>query len=152
MAGQLRHYTWTVSGKGPFPFGMLPYDCCWPRDENAGLGQGCEWKASGNTEERWGSIPRERQIYMAGIRPPTKGRWESFGWCVDNVERPYMSYPLQKDLMFQNQELRDKLDVLKAGIKRFYVVWAPHLPESWREHFEELLGEVPFLGSASKNE
>jgi len=44
--------------------------------------------------------------------------------------------------------LRAELACLRSGIKRFYVVWAPHLPPSWREHFEELMGEKPFLGSA----
>lgn len=45
-------------------------------------------------------------------------------------------------------EVESEREHLHAGIRRFYVTWAPHLPPSWREHFEELLGDdVPFLGA-----
>lgn len=104
MAGQLRYYTWIVTGQGRFPFEMLPYDNCWPRDEGAPLG--------GNT------LAEHRTIRMAGIKPPAQGRWRSFGWEVSELERPYMSYPLVKDMAYQNQQLREENEELKKGAKK----------------------------------
>ena len=39
-----------------------------------------------------------------------------------------------------------RIEKLKKGIEVFMEAWSPHLPESWRKHFEELIGPV-FCGS-----
>jgi hypothetical protein len=40
----------------------------------------------------------------------------------------------------------DEVERQREYLRRFYVAWGPHLPESWREHFEEILRERPFFG------
>jgi hypothetical protein len=60
----------TVEGKGMFPLDMLRYDLCWP----AGGGDAAH---IGGTYEA-----ASRQIRMRGLKPPTVGRWASFGWTV----------------------------------------------------------------------
>lgn len=40
------------------------------------------------------------------------------------------------------KKLESEVDVLKKGIREFLIPWGPHLPESWREHFENLVGPI----------
>ena len=60
--------TFTVEGSSPFPIDMLRYDLCWPAKAD---------------DAAW--IPRSgsgRHINLKGLKTPTIGRWESFGWKV----------------------------------------------------------------------
>ena len=61
--------TFTVRGKGQFPFDMLRYDTCWPKFESPDV------PALTRTDE-------ERSLTMQGLREPTEDRWRSFGWRV----------------------------------------------------------------------
>lgn len=68
-------YEFTVVGKGEFPFDMLRYDSCWPKSETR--------DAAMLAPYRKGEAYREgRRITLVGLREPTEGRWESFGWRV----------------------------------------------------------------------
>lgn len=66
-----------VSGRGDFPVDMLRYDTCWPRHEHDA--------AIIESSARRGNALREHTIALKGLRPPTEGRWSSFGWKVDSV-------------------------------------------------------------------
>lgn len=68
-------HTFNVTGPGPFPLDMLRYDSCWPATEAR------DSHAIGTTF----TARREKgnfTIHLTGIREPTVGRWESFGWKV----------------------------------------------------------------------
>lgn len=60
-----------MQGSGDFPFDMLRYDLCWPA-----------------TEQDSRLLPTDRHPYtgrvitLKGLKPPTQGRWASFGWVV----------------------------------------------------------------------
>lgn len=71
MKGRIpQPFNYVVEGTGPFPFDMLRYDRCWPRYESeVGVMGVCR-----------GGI---RAIHMQGLREPTVGRWESFGWRIN---------------------------------------------------------------------
>jgi len=126
MSGRLRFYTFeVVSKRNIFPFEMLTYDHAWPRDENA------------NLHSSYGS--GEHRIRMVGIKPPARGRWESFGWKVENVERPYMSYPTKADLAIQKAELEERLAALIAGVQAFYDDYKSELSPSWEKFLKDLL-------------
>jgi hypothetical protein len=61
-----------VCGKGLFPVDMLRYDACWPSSSDDALALllcpvPCQPE-----------LPRT--ISLIAIQPPTKERWESFGW------------------------------------------------------------------------
>lgn len=56
-----------VNGRGQFPVDMLRHDRCWPvNTSDAMLLLGSD----------------QRTLLMAGVQPPTKERWMSFGWVV----------------------------------------------------------------------
>lgn len=62
--------TYTVTGSGPFPIDMLRYDRCWPRTE-------------GDSRKIIDSFHRSRlefTVELESERPPTDGRWLSFGY------------------------------------------------------------------------
>lgn len=40
----------------------------------------------------------------------------------------------------------DEVERQREYLRRFYTAWGPHLPELWRQHFEEILRELPFFG------
>lgn len=68
-------HTFVVEGRGSFPIDMLRYDSCWPTSEiDAGL-------VARSFERRQG-VRRVETISITGMRAPTDGRWESFGWKV----------------------------------------------------------------------
>lgn len=51
------------------------------------------------------------------------------------------------DLLAQRDEARAEVERLKTGISQFCVAWAPHMHDSWRDLFRELLGaDTPQLG------
>lgn len=65
-----------VSGKHDFPFDMLRYDLCWPATES----DANEIAANASP---FTSLPRAQySIKLKGLKPPTPGRWASFGWKV----------------------------------------------------------------------
>jgi hypothetical protein len=65
-----------VTGRGSFPIDMLRYDRCSPKSEFD----------SGEIERSF--QPRShratRLVALIGATEPTVGRWESFGWKVEN--------------------------------------------------------------------
>ena len=68
-------YEFAVCGWGEFPLDMLRYDSCWPRREGTDV-----FKMFASLRND-GS--RELQtIRLVGLRPPSEGRWNSFGWPV----------------------------------------------------------------------
>jgi hypothetical protein len=59
-----------VRGSGEFPYDMLRYDQCWPATEM-------------NDSGKLGTRSNEtRKVVLRGLRAPTDGRWQSFGWFV----------------------------------------------------------------------
>lgn len=73
MSKEIRHH-FTVEGSGPFPIDMLRYDHCWPETEQSSSGQIYDSFIS-----RRKNFPRYK-IALVGVMPPTRARWESFGW------------------------------------------------------------------------
>lgn len=71
----MSHYIYRVSGRGEVPRDMLRYDECW------GVGRN-DRKAIIETDAKG-----VRAITLIGPRPPTTGRWESFGWTVTSITR-----------------------------------------------------------------
>jgi hypothetical protein len=69
----------TVEGSGDFPFDMLRYDCCWPKDE----GQDSYGIPRASIE------PRRITLLSHSEHAPTSGRWESFGWRVVGIGVEY---------------------------------------------------------------
>ena len=67
-------YRYTVAGIGTFPIDMLRYDQAYPDTE----------QDSGTI---YGTLNRRERpdhgngtVNLVGLRPPTLGRWQSFGW------------------------------------------------------------------------
>lgn len=69
----MKHFKFTVSGRGLFPFDMLRYDCCYPQSP----------QDVANLDGR-----ARRQVTLIAAKPvgPTNGRWNSFGWDVVSEE------------------------------------------------------------------
>ena len=65
-------YLYEVQGSGVLPLDMLRYDSAWPANSEAVSSMS---PPRGHAEER-------RTIRLASYRPPTDGRWRSFGWVV----------------------------------------------------------------------
>ena len=66
--------TFTVHGRGVFPWDMLRYDKCWPATES-----------DSNKLDQYGlptDVMSERTITMRGLVGPTFARWRSFNWEV----------------------------------------------------------------------
>lgn len=75
-----RTYTFTVTGKGLFPFDMLRYDRCTPKTE-------ADSRVIEDTTRR-ARTPDARlpkRVTLVGAQAPTEGRWHSFGWTVESV-------------------------------------------------------------------
>jgi hypothetical protein len=62
--------SFTVDGRGDFPYDMLRYDLCWPASEAMARRLGPD------------DHPGERTVILRGLKPPTTARWASFGWTV----------------------------------------------------------------------
>ena len=75
MPGQRLH-EFTVRGRTSFPIDMLRYDSCWPKSEAR------DSVAITASFQRIKGVKEERQVTLTGLREPTEGRWESFGWKV----------------------------------------------------------------------
>jgi hypothetical protein len=74
-------YEFQVSGRFEFPFDMLRYDTCWPK---------VEAETPLMSPHPRGNLAKEnRTITLVGLKPPTAGRWGSFGWKVleDSVKK-----------------------------------------------------------------
>ncbi len=83
MMAKVKVYTYTVFGIGGFPTDMLRYDSCYPDNESDSV----QMSDYGKTYAQLSTI---RTIRMRSHYPPTIGRWNSFGWKVDNIqERSY---------------------------------------------------------------
>lgn len=65
----------TVEGRGSFPIDMLRYDSCWPAREGTD-----SFGIEASLRPRSGRD--KRKVTLVGLREPTVGRWESFGWKV----------------------------------------------------------------------
>lgn len=63
----------TVRGRHDFPSDMLRYDRCWPKTE---------YDSAKLTPNNRGQHQEWREIELVSLRPPTEGRWYSFGWQV----------------------------------------------------------------------
>ncbi len=69
--------TFTVLGRGDFPFDMLRYDACFPMDTEDARGLRTPENEGGHrmiTLQRY--VPDKHRI-------PALARWKSFGWVVD---------------------------------------------------------------------
>jgi hypothetical protein len=68
-------HDFVVEGRTSFPIDMLRYDRCWPRTElDAGEVERSFRRVEG--------VRGVRVVSLSGLRAPTDGRWESFGWKV----------------------------------------------------------------------
>jgi hypothetical protein len=65
--------TFIATGKGPFPVDMLRYDQCWPTYTQ-------------DATEIFGLQKRGVMLTTINKFAPTHGRWESFGWVVEERE------------------------------------------------------------------
>lgn len=76
-------YEFTVVGNGSFPVDMLRYDQCWPAKEatdSVALATSLMRVNSYKDDQR-------RNVTLIGLRAPTEGRWQSFGWKVEGNVR-----------------------------------------------------------------
>lgn len=78
MVKRNRRRLFVVEGSGRFPYDMLRYDQCWPRDQTA---------SSMLTNESEGAHRRRVVLVSDWVEAPTIKRWESFLWRV--VESGY---------------------------------------------------------------
>lgn len=78
-------FRYTVTGRGGFPVDMLRYDRATPRrEEDSSL-------ITSTLQHTHSRPPNGPEIQLCSrIKPPTEGRWVSFGWGVlgkvDKVE------------------------------------------------------------------
>jgi len=82
MATTYRYTTW-VKGTSNFPLDMLRYDCAWPasQEDVTKIATSIDARVMAAYAEREGSV-RSFVIGIVSNRPPTAGRWRSFGWEV----------------------------------------------------------------------
>ena len=71
-------YRYKVSGTGSFPIDMLRYDCAYPCSSEAVSAMGA---GSGPTREERLS---RRTVELCSHHQPTRDRWQSFGWTVED--------------------------------------------------------------------
>jgi len=71
--------TFTVEGRGAFPFDMLRYDCCWPKTDD-------DVHALHYNEGRSALGLRTVTLVTEHDNKPTLGRWNSYGWNVTSTE------------------------------------------------------------------
>jgi hypothetical protein len=67
-----KYWTFVVEGRGSFPIDMLRYDRCTPYEQ-----EDVHWME--------GTVQRSCKL-VSHVAPPTKERWNSFGWSVDMVK------------------------------------------------------------------
>lgn len=72
-----RRYRYLVTGSLAFPIDMLRYDQAWPVSEGLDSSQ----ITASIRHETTGPVTVE----LRSTQPPTRGRWESFGWRVSEV-------------------------------------------------------------------
>jgi hypothetical protein len=67
-------YRYSVTGPGAFPIDMLRYDAAHPASEgDAGFIELTHGRHAALTSAT---------VELIGLRPPTAGRWQSFGWRI----------------------------------------------------------------------
>ena len=69
-------YRYKVSGSGHFPTDMLRYDCAYPASSEAVSTMGAE--------SRGAPIVERRSVELISYHLPTRDRWRSFGWLVED--------------------------------------------------------------------
>lgn len=69
--------TFTVTGRGPFPFDMLRYDSCYPAHVEDAVAM--DYTSEPSSLQGLRSVTLESAIASS----PTIQRWESFGWCIE---------------------------------------------------------------------
>lgn len=72
---RIKAYRYAVIGMGEFPFDMLRYDRAFPTVEQ-------ETPLMGNAHRQDEGM---RRIHLMSAQAPTKARWGSFGWRVEEV-------------------------------------------------------------------
>lgn len=75
-----RFFRFEVTSAYPFPADMLRYDRCWPADSITAQ----QIEASHDLEQNTGVVTYHLEGWSAF--GPTRKRWESFMFVVDNVE------------------------------------------------------------------
>lgn len=70
--------SFTVRGRGTFPFDMLRYDTCHPATAEDAIKLG----------EKDLRVVRLTMQTRTKIRVPTEDRWTSFGWTVTEIGNP----------------------------------------------------------------
>lgn len=80
-------YEFEVSGRYPFPTDMLRYDACFPL--HPGDVSRVEAAINGrfNQREGEGHTQRFTIILVSYLKEPTVGRWRSFGWGCELIEK-----------------------------------------------------------------
>lgn len=69
------YVTFSVSGKGRFPFDMLRHDQCYPNDTH-----------NIDVVDQYRTI-RCCMTANTPMQGPTEARWASFGWVVTDIRR-----------------------------------------------------------------
>ena len=71
-------YRYRVSGTGHFPIDMLRYDCAYPASSKAVSAMHGRTIGAG-----YRSCEVRRTVELRSHHPPTRDRWSSFGWLVE---------------------------------------------------------------------
>ena len=74
-------YRFTVEGIGPFPMDMARYDACYPASQHDGT------MIEASYDRRYEPKLMRLIRLRSTLKPPTEGRWKSFGWTVSEVEK-----------------------------------------------------------------
>ena len=74
-------YRFTVEGIGPFPMDMARYDACFPDSTEDGT------RIESSYERRHEPKLMRTVRMRSTVKPPTEGRWASFGWRVSEVKK-----------------------------------------------------------------
>jgi hypothetical protein len=76
---KIKRWEFKVEGNGEFPFDMLRYDHCWPKQSDPDVinlaphGRSTMYKT-------------KRQVTLTAYNEPTAKRWESFGWPIIDIK------------------------------------------------------------------
>lgn len=68
-----------------FPLDMLRYDFCYPTDGDSAMEIGSSFDSYISKDRR--ESYQRFSVNLSSTVPPTKERWQSFGWTVINVEK-----------------------------------------------------------------
>jgi hypothetical protein len=78
-------YQFTVEGSGVFPFDMLRYDGCYPKDSlsASNLSTPLEFSEAGIKRD----LKKTRRVVLLCRHRPTIARWEPYRWAVSDVRK-----------------------------------------------------------------